>query len=84
MQTTFIIKNITPDAMDSVKAMTPRDAHAHLRKWAYGDLKHCVSIKRGSGSFGDMIRWESVMKSDAEMTVKYEPRRGYTLATFTA
>lgn len=28
MQTTFIIKNLTESAIDEVKAMTPRDAHA--------------------------------------------------------
>ena len=83
MPTTFIIKNLTESAIDEVKAMTPRDAHARLHKWAFGDLKHCVSQKCGAGSFGDRVNWNTVMKSNKEISVKYEPRRGYILATFT-
>lgn len=83
MRTTFTIKNITEDMLARVAAMPPADAHAQLTKWAFGDLKHCVSQQCGpSGSFGDRVRWNSVVKAGAIKAFRIEPRRGYKLATF--
>jgi len=83
MHTTFVLRNLTDDALARVAAMAPSDAHTQLAAWAFGDLKHCVTQKCGSSnSFGDRVRWNSVVKANAIRSFKIEPRRGYKLATF--
>ena len=82
MKTTFILRNLTPGALAEVSAMEARDAHERLSKWAFGDLRHCVSVRYGRGSFADRIEWNRVIKSAALLTMKIEPRRGYRLVTF--
>lgn len=86
MQTTFIIKNLTPETIDSIMAMQPFEAHNQLFKWAFGDLKHCVSQKCGSGAFRDRAEWNGIIrdaKSGAKsLKFKIEPRKGYKLITF--
>jgi len=82
MQTTFIVKNLTETALEKVCAMTPADAHAQLAKWAFGDLRHCVSQKCGTGQFGDRVNWNSALKSGKPLSFKMEARRGYKLFTF--
>jgi hypothetical protein len=82
MQTTFIVKNLTEETLSDLAAMEPRAAHDQLMKWAFGDLRHCVTVKHGSGAFRDRVDWNSLYKRNAPMTHKIEPRKGYKLFTF--
>jgi hypothetical protein len=83
MQTTFILKNISEDSLTKIANMSAQEAYAQLTKWAFGDLRHCVSAKCGGGSFGDRVRWIGLHRDKSDrMTMKIEPRRGYKLATF--
>lgn len=84
MQTTFIVKNLTEETLTDLAAMEPRAAHDQLIKWAFGDLRHCVSVKHGSGAFRDRVDWNGLYKRGAPMTAKIEPRKGYKLFTFMA
>lgn len=84
MQTTFIVKNLTDDTLATLAAMEPRAMHDKLAKWAFGDLRHCVSVKYGRGSFGDRVAWNGKMKANAAITARIEPRKGYRLVTFEA
>jgi hypothetical protein len=88
MKTTFTIRNLTETTLSELSAMSPRDAYARLLKWALGDLKHCVSVKNGSGAFRDRVEWNGIMRrvetEQTPLTFKLEPRRGYKLATFIA
>lgn len=85
MQTTFILKNISEQAYSDLAAMEPLDACLKLTKWANGDLKHCVKVKHGNGTFGDRVRWNQVMRDvgdgKVKLAIKVEPRRGYKLIT---
>jgi hypothetical protein len=84
MQTTFIVKNLTESTLESIAALSPLDAYLKLKDWAYGDLKHCVSIKHGtSNAFRDRVEWNGLVKGLKPMTFMLEPRRGYKLFTFT-
>ena len=84
LQVTFIVRNLTPQAMDAIAASDPHEAHATLTNWAFGDLRHCVSVKYGlSDAFGDRVSWNGVVKSGRALAFKIEPRRGYRLITFT-
>jgi hypothetical protein len=84
MQTTFIVKNLTEGTLESIAALSPLDAYQKLLKWAYGDLKHCVSVKHGTtNAFRDRVEWNGLFKGPKPMTFKLEPRRGYKLFTFT-
>lgn len=82
MQVTFILKNITESAHADLVAMSDADRFAKLSKWAFGDLKHCVSQKIGSGQFRDRVELNQIMRSPAFVSYKLEPRKGYRLATF--
>lgn len=82
MQTTFIVKNLTEHTLSELSAMQARDAHDRLARWAFGDLKHCVSVQYGRGSFGCRVEWNGLYKSNARMDFKVEPRKGYKLFTF--
>jgi hypothetical protein len=84
MQSTFIVKNLTDSTLASLQAMEPRAAYDKLHRWSYGDLRHCVSLKVGSGAFRDRVDWNTRMKAGAPLSFKVEPRRGYKLFTFTA
>ena len=88
MQTTFVVRNLTSETLAALEASAPADAHAKLTRWAFGDLKHCVSVKYGSGQFRDRVEWNGVMRDVSEgrrnLAFKAEPRRGYRLFTFTA
>lgn len=83
MKTTFIVKNLTAETLDQIADMAPRDAYAKLHKWAYGDLRHCVSVKYGRGNFGCRVDWNCIIKSGKPVTFQVEPRKGYKLFTFT-
>jgi hypothetical protein len=86
MQTTFIVKNLTPEMIDGVNALQAGDAFAKLNKWATGDLRHCVTVKNGAGAFRDRVEWNQIMRrvnaGEASLAFKCEPRRGYKLFTF--
>jgi hypothetical protein len=88
MQTTFILKNIAPAALDAVMSEPAAQIHAKLTKWAFGDLRHCVTVKYGSGAFRDRVEWNQIMRDVAagvkELTATRQPRKGYTLVTFLA
>ena len=86
MRTTFIVKNIPSDMLDATLAEPAKQAHAKLTKWAFGDLRHCISVKYGSGAFRDRVAWNQIMR-DVEAGVKTlvvtcQPRKGYILVTF--
>lgn len=82
MKTTFIVKNLTEDTLAAIAAMAPRDAFEKLQKWAFGDLKHCVSVKFGTGQFRDRVEWNSFWKSGGAVCFTIEPRKGYKLIVF--
>jgi hypothetical protein len=85
MQTTFIVRNLTDDALSSIIAMPTQDAYAKLFKWAYGDLKHCVSVKYGSSdAFRDRVEWNGLVRDGKLKSHAMEPRKGYKLFTFIA
>lgn len=82
MQVTFIIKNLTEQTHIELAAMTDADRFAKLTKWAFGDLRHCVSQKIETGQFRDRVELNQIMRSPHFQSYKLEPRRGYKLATF--
>ena len=83
MQTTFVVKNLTENTLESIASLSPLDAYRKLSNWAYGDLKHCVSVKHGpSNDFRDRVEWNGLIKGLKPMSFKLEPRRGYKLFTF--
>jgi len=86
MRTTFIVRNIPESALANVRALCAADAYAKLHKWAIGDLRHCVSVKHGTGQFRDRVEWNQVMRlvngGARELVFTIEPRRGYQLITF--
>lgn len=82
MIVTFIIKNLTDSAHNDLAAMTDAERYAKLTKWAFGDLKHCVSQKIGSGQFRDRVELNQIMRAPRFAAYKLEPRKGYKLATF--
>ena len=85
MQVTFIIRNLTDKAHADLAAMDDRARFEKLHKWAFGDLKHCVSVKFGkSDAFRDRVDFNAAYKAGKPFTsYKLESRRGYKLATFT-
>jgi hypothetical protein len=83
MQVTYIVKNLTESMLTRLDPEKPYDAWAQLVKWAFGDLRHCVTQKCGTGSFGDRVSVNSLIKANCAMQFKIEPRRGYNLITFT-
>ena len=86
MKTTFILKNLVDELVNPLSFMAPIEAHEKLTKWAFGDLKHCISQKCGSGQFRDRVEWNAVIrdvKSGAKsMRHSIEPRKGYKLVIF--
>lgn len=84
MNVTFVIRNLTESTLLELQEMESRQAYERLHKWAYGDLRHCVTVKIGSNnSFSDRVSANSLLKANCAMTFKIEPRKGYKLATFT-
>ena len=80
MKITFIIKDID---VDDIKEMQAREAFDALHKYAYGDLRHYVSIKWGTGNaFRDRVEANQLLRGEHILTFRVEPRRGYQLATF--
>lgn len=84
MRVTFIIKNLTDSAHADLAAMSDADRYAKLHKWAFGDLKHCVSEKIGtSDAFRDKVALNALFRGRVPtFSYKLEARKGYKLATF--
>ncbi len=84
MKVTFTVKNITDCMHEKLAAMPDMERFQVLSKWAFGDLKHCISQKIGSGQFRDRVELNGIIKRGGQpKAYKLEPRRGYKLATFT-
>ena len=82
MRVTFTIKNLTEKAYADLAAMSDNERFRQLAKWAFGDLRHCVSQKIASGQFRDRVELNAIMRNPLFTEYKLEPRRGYKLATF--
>ena len=80
MKITFIVKDVD---IENVKQMSAREAFDTMHKYAYGDLRHYVTIKWGTGNaFRDRVEANQLLRGEHTLTFKIEPRRGYNLATF--
>lgn len=82
MKVTFIIRGLTDYFYDQFNAMADKDKFWELRKLATGDLRHCVSMKVGTGQLRDSVDLNAIVKRDHSVSFKIEPRKGYRLATF--
>lgn len=83
MKITFTVKNLTESAHAELAAMSDAERFAKLTKWAFGDLRHCISQKIGSShAFRDRVELNQIMRNPKFETYKIEPRKGYKLATF--
>jgi len=81
---TFIVKNLTPEMLNQIDDLSDRAAYDKLAKWAFGDLRHCVTVKYGTGQFRERVEFNSFYKSEKPfISRKREPRKGYWLITFT-
>lgn len=81
---TFIVKNLTAEILDQIDGLDDRPAYDKLAKWAFGDLRHCVSVKYGTGQFRERVEFNSFYKSEKSFVSRNrEPRKGYWLITFT-
>lgn len=83
MKVTFILKDLTDYAFAKLSdAPDDKGRWDILKKWATGDLRHCVSMKVGRGGFGDKVTLNSIVKRGGKVaSYKLEKRRGYRLAT---
>ena len=85
MHTTFIVRNLTAETIASIEALSPREAHDKLARFAFGDLRHCVSVRYGrTDAFRDRVEWNGLCRDNAPMKMTAEPRRGYRLFRFEA
>lgn len=84
MRVTFILKNLTEKAYEEIGAMADSERYTFLTKWAFGDMRHCVSVKYGtSNAFRDRVEANGILRGgNAKFQYKIEPRKGYKLATF--
>lgn len=82
MKVTFILKNLTDRFYDGLSDLSNTDKFWELRKLSAGDLRHCISMKIGTGQFRDAVDLNEIVKRDHSATFKIEPRKGYRLATF--
>lgn len=90
MQVTFILRNLSDTFFEglgeSIIGLDNLDNQSKfntLARHAKGDLKHCVSMKAGSGQFRDQVELNQLLRGPVSIDYKIEPRRGYKLATFT-
>lgn len=82
MKVTFITRNLTDFFYDQFNAMADTDKFWELRRMSTGELRHCVSMKVGTGQLRDSVDLNAIVKRDHSVSFKIEPRKGYRLATF--
>lgn len=84
MKVTFIIRNLTEDIIGDLGEMSADDRYERLHRWAFGSLKHCVSVKFGtSNAFRDRLSFNTERKAGKQFVASsVETRRGYKLAIF--
>lgn len=83
MKVTFVVKNLTEKAHTELAEMPDELRFRTLAKWAFGDLRHCISQKIGStDQFRDRVELNQIMRAPRFESYKLEPRKGYKLATF--
>lgn len=83
MKVTFTLRNITESGYAGLAAMSDDERFKKLTDWAFGDLRHCVSVKYGaSNAFRDRVEVNGLMKRPHRIEYSLSPRRGYNLATF--
>lgn len=82
MKVTFTIKNLSESTHEELSGMADAERFAKLTKWAFGDLRHCISQKVASGQFRDRVELNQIMRNPRFASYKLEPRKGYKLATF--
>lgn len=90
MQVTFILRNLSDsfysglgESIVGLDNMDNQSKFNTLARDAKGDLKHCVSMKIGTGQFRDRVELNQLLRGPVSIDYKIEPRRGYMLATFT-
>ena len=79
MRATFVLKNLTPQYLESLAKCEPRQAYAHLFAQRQ-DLN--ISLKVGNGQMRDSVEFNDAFKAERPVTFRIEPRAGYKLATF--
>lgn len=84
MKVTFIIRNLTEDVIGELGEMSAEDRFTKLHRWAFGDLRHCVTVQFGkANAFRDRVEFNTARKQGRKFIASnIEPRRGYKLATF--
>ena len=89
MKVTFTLRNLTDtfyngngSSILGFLSLSDTDKFWELRKLATGDLRHCVSMKVGTGQMRDSVDLHAIVKRDHSVSFKIEPRKGYRLATF--
>lgn len=89
MKVTFILRNLTDrfyngngSSIAGLLNLSDSDKFWELRKLATGDLRHCVSMKVGTGQLRDAVDLNAIVKREHSVSFKIEPRKGYRLATF--
>lgn len=89
MKVTFILRNLTDtfyngngSSIAGLLNLSDSDKFWELRKLATGDLRHCVSMKVGTGQLRDAVDLNAIVKREHSVSFEIEPRKGYRLATF--
>ena len=83
MKATFTLSNLTASFLESLEAVTAKEAFTALRSAQTGGLGHAIKLKIGAGDMRDAVAFNDIAKSaTASWSFKIEPRRGYKLATF--
>ena len=89
MKVTFILKNLTDafydgngDSIVGLNTLTDAEKFQKLSRLSKGDLRHCVSMKIGSGQFRDAVDLNMLLREPVTYSYRLEPRKGYRLATF--
>lgn len=78
-----ILRKLTPQALDSIRALDAEAAMVAIQKLRR-DLPSCVSIKVGDGSIRDSATWNLTRQAEARLgSFRLVPRRGYFIARFT-
>lgn len=82
MKVTYTLKDLSDHFYNELKDLSELEVFNKLKKYAFGDLKHHVKQKIGSGAFRDAVELNQIMRNVKSISYKIEPRRGYNLAIF--